>query len=156
MNGLLEYIKETKELSETYSEIEEDCVYDNIHLFIRRDSNVLPDLPMELGMKLIDASKDIKDHGEKLAKIIDVLQNEKYSLLQWYELHEWSRIENSNDCPEDTSEDEDNSFTHKLKVDGFRLQRLRKQIYDKPSGDEVKKDLKRYRFQVERFVCQRV
>ena len=86
---MLEYIKETKELSETYSEIEEDVVYDNIHLFIRRDSNVLPDLPMELGMKLIDASKDIKNHKEKL-------ENEKDILLQWFELQELHRIDNSN------------------------------------------------------------
>ena len=151
MKGLLEYIKETKKLGETYSEIKNDVAYDNFHLFVKRDRNVWPGLPNELRMKLISKAASMKDYEGKLARIVDVLEKEKDIVTKCFELEEWNRI-NNYDCPEDTTEDDKNKV-HRMSVAAFQLRKLRKQIYDSANlNDKVKKDLKRYRFQVGCFV----
>ena len=88
LNGLLEYIKETKKLGETHSEIKDEVVYDNLHLFIRRESNVLPNFPMKLWMKLTKKLDDVKGHEEMLATIVEQLEKQKEKQIKCFEVDE--------------------------------------------------------------------
>ena len=82
-----------------------------------------------------------------LATIVEQLEKQKEKQIKCFEIDEWNRLTNSNDCPEDVTEDDGKSQVHKMSVAAFQLRKLRKQIYDSANlNDKVKKDLKRYRF----------